>query len=108
MSIGIDTTIELEEVLACSICICMGEGFNRSTYDEYEAGSIDGEGKVVEDGISLHCNMVWLSLLCVVGTKSTSSYPDLQGRWNMVLNATTKSDRSCPARHSRTVQSFKK
>ena len=75
---------------------------------EQGAGSIDGEGKVVDDGIQLHHTMVWLRFLCVVGAKSTSSYPDLQGRGNMVLNATTKRNHSCSARHSRTVPSSKK
>jgi hypothetical protein len=37
----------------------MGEGYSRSTYDEYGAGRIDGEGKVVDDGKSLHPIMVW-------------------------------------------------
>ena len=70
----------------------MGEGYRRSTYDGYGIGSIDVEGIVVDDGISLHHTMVWLRFLCVVGAKSTSSYPDLQGRGNMVLNATMKSN----------------
>ncbi len=52
-------TIELEEV-----CVRMGEGYSRSTYDGYGAGRIDKEGKVVDDGISLHCTMVWLSFFC--------------------------------------------
>jgi hypothetical protein len=88
----------------------MGEGYSRSTYDGYGAGSnnVEEEGNVVDDGISLHLTMVWLRFLFAVGANSTRSYPDLQGRGNMVLNATTKSDRNCSARHSRTVPSSKK
>jgi hypothetical protein len=37
---------------------------------------------------------------CVVKAKCTSSYPDLQGRGNMVQNATMKSDHSCSAWHT--------
>jgi hypothetical protein len=39
----------------------------------------------IYDGISLHRTMVQLRFFFVVGAKSTSSYPDLQGRGNMVL-----------------------
>ena len=101
--IDIDTTIELAKALTCTFCICVGGGYSRSTYDGYGAGSIDGGGKVVDDGISLHRTMVWLWFFFVVGAKSTSSFPDLQGRGNMVLNETTKSGHSCSARHSRTI-----
>ena len=45
---------------ATSIATSAGGGYSRSTYDGYGAGSINGEGKVVDDGISLHRNMVWL------------------------------------------------
>ena len=48
-----------------------------------KAGSIDGEGEVVDEAPLLHG---LAEFLCVVGAKSTSSYPDLQGRGNMVLN----------------------
>ena len=92
MTIGIDSTIELAKALACAICICMGVGYSRSTYDgygigsidRYGIGSVDGEGKVVDDGISLHRTIVWLRLFFVVEAKSTSSYPDLyraEGTW---------------------------
>ncbi len=40
-------------------------------------GSVDGEGKVVDDGISLHRTMVWLRFFCAVGANRTNSYPDL-------------------------------
>jgi hypothetical protein len=59
------------KVLACAICIsCVGEGYRRSTYDGYGIGSIDGEGKVVDDSISLHHTMVWLRFFVWWGQKS--------------------------------------
>jgi hypothetical protein len=94
--------------LAWTVCTCIREGYGISTYDGYGIESIDGEGSAVDDGFSLHRTMVWLRFFCVVGAKSTSSYLNLQGRGNMVLNATTKSNRSCSSRHSRTVPSPKK
>ena len=60
MTIGIESTVELAKALICTVCICVGEGYSRSTYDGYGIGIIDGEGKVVDDGISLHRTMVWL------------------------------------------------
>jgi hypothetical protein len=58
LSIGVYTTIELAKVLTCTICVCVEEGYSRSTYDGHGAGGIDGKGKVVDDGISLHHTMV--------------------------------------------------
>ncbi len=40
-----------------------GDIVDRSTYDGYGIGSVDGEGKVVDDGLSLHRTMVWLRFL---------------------------------------------
>ena len=71
----------------------MGEGYSRSTYDGYGAGSINSKSKVVDDGISLHRTMVWLRFFC---------------DWSKKYGATTKSDHSCSAGHSRTLQSSKK
>jgi hypothetical protein len=54
-----DSTIELAKTLVCTISVCMGmgEGYSRSTYDGYGIGSVDGEGKVGEDG--LHSIALW-------------------------------------------------
>ena len=75
---------------ATSIATSAGGGYSRSTYDGYGAGSIDGVDEVVDVSIPLHRTMVWLRIYC----GCTISYPDLHGRGNMVLNATTKSGHS--------------
>jgi hypothetical protein len=56
----------------------MGGGYSRSTYDEY-GRSVVGAGNVVDDGVLIHCTMVWIRIFFVAEAKCTSSHPDLQG-----------------------------
>ncbi len=76
---------------------------------DMEQGASMGKVKcnVVNDGISLHRIMVWLRVFRG-WSKKYQFLPRPQGRGNMVLNATTKGDRSCSVQHFKTVQSSKK
>ena len=89
----------------------MGERDSRSTYDGYGIGSVKGEGKVADDGISLHCTMVWLRFFLwleqIVPVPTQTSRAE--GAWFCMQprKATTVAQRGTPGQCHHTKNSRK-
>ena len=104
VSVVLTPQMSLHECLL--VPLAWGGGDSRSTYDEY-GRSVIGVGNVADDGI--YSFAPWFGWgFFVVEAKYTSSHPDLWGWQNMVQSATMKCNRTCPARHTKTLQSTRK